>query len=104
MLPSSMRCVILQLQQPPAGRLQFRTHIHVVSTPPVLFGGPNEHPPPLSLLPLLPPTQVLEGLLREARDVPAELLATVSGGAPIPATYESVYRGDLVAHDLTGMT
>ena len=47
--------------------------------------------------------QLMEELMKEARDVPPEVMATVRGGMPIPYTYESTYRADLKAHDLTGM-
>lgn len=46
---------------------------------------------------------LLAELMREARDVPPEVMATVRGGMPIPYTYESTYRAELKPHDLTGM-
>ncbi|KAG2486279.1 hypothetical protein HYH03_015103 [Edaphochlamys debaryana] len=43
-----------------------------------------------------------EQLMKEAREFPPELQATLNG-PPIPITTESVYGGDLKAHDLTGV-
>ncbi len=77
---------------------------------PVAYAPPHSAPHPGLLAPAPPPhthsarVQLLAELMREARDVPPEVMATVRGGMPIPAVYESTYRSDLKAHDLTGKT
>jgi hypothetical protein len=45
----------------------------------------------------------LEQLSREAKDVPDEVLFTVTG-FPIPPEVESTYGADFKSHDLSGMT